>query len=593
MITDSLHVTRPSLGRRLPRLLLLWAGLLGLARAEDPAPNAMAQLVHILVEQKTLTAEQGQLLLQVSEAEKAAVAKQVEVAVRRALPPGAPAPANAATAPAHGSVLVQYVPEVVKQQLREDIKQDVMQQARAENWAAPHSYPAWIDRFKFSGDLRLRYEGQFYPAGNALNELSNFNAINTGSPYDVSAANLSAEPLYNVDQNRSRLRLRARFGTDIDLSGPFTGGLRLATGDTNSPVTANQTFGQSGGFTKYAIWLDRAFVNYDAGLSPTQQLDFTAGRFENPFLATNLLWADDLGFDGAMARGRFRLGSVLTPFFTAGVFPIFNTDLNFASNQPSKLKSEDKWLYAVQLGTGVKLGEDVRFKLGAAYYYFDNIQGRLSLPAHLLTSSDPGSTDALRPAFAQKGNTYMALRDIVPDASNGYGTTNQWQYYGLAAPFREVAVTARGSYEHFAPFLLSFEAEAVKNLGFDVHKVNPLAVNNRLPPPSTATAGTLGAYNGGDLGWTFRLEAGHAAMEKRWDWNVSLGYKYVESDAVVDGFTDSDFGLGGTNLKGYTFSASVALAPRVWMRARWMSADQIGGPRFQVDVLQVDMNTKF
>lgn len=90
-----------------------------------------------------------------------------------------------------------------------------------------------------------------------------------------------------------------------------------------------------------------------------------------------------------------------------------------------------------------------------------------------------------------------------------------------------------------------------------------------------------------------RLNFGDVTLERRWDWSVSLGYKYVESDAVVDGFTDSDFGLGGTNLKGYTLAGQLALAKRVWLRARWMSADSVDGPIFQVDTLQFDVNAKF
>jgi len=291
--------------------------------------------------------------------------------------------------------------------------------------------------------------------------------------------------------------------------------------------------------------------------------------------------------------GKFRLGSVLSPFLTAGVFPVFNTDLNFPSTNAAKDKSEDQWLYAAQLGTGLRLNGDFDFKIGAAYYYFDNIAGRSSTGYTPLTSSDAGDTDALRPAFAQKGNTYMALRNIIPAASNGYGTANQWEYFGLAAPFHELAVTAQGSYLHFSPFIVSFDAEAVENIAFHPKRVARIAVNNRLPPPSDAPATTLGSYDGGDVGWTFNLKVGRGDMDKIWDWSLGLGYKYVESDAVVDGFTDSDFGMGGTNLKGFTFSGSLALAPRVWLRARWMSADGIGGPRYQVDVLQVDVNTKF
>jgi hypothetical protein len=67
----------------------------------------------------------------------------------------------------------------------------------------------------------------------------------------------------------------------------------------------------------------------------------------------------------------------------------------------------------------------------------------------------------------------------------------------------------------------------------------------------------------------------------------------VESDAVVDGFVDSDFGGGGTNVEGYTVYGSLALSPNVWFGVRWMSADEIAGPPLKTDVLQVEVNGKF
>jgi hypothetical protein len=62
---------------------------------------------------------------------------------------------------------------------------------------------------------------------------------------------------------------------------------------------------------------------------------------------------------------------------------------------------------------------------------------------------------------------------------------------------------------------------------------------------------------------------------------------------VIDAFADSDFGLGGTNLKGYFIGANFALGPNVWASARWMSANQITGAPYAVDIIQVDLNAKF
>ncbi len=62
---------------------------------------------------------------------------------------------------------------------------------------------------------------------------------------------------------------------------------------------------------------------------------------------------------------------------------------------------------------------------------------------------------------------------------------------------------------------------------------------------------------------------------------------------MVDGFTDSDFGGGGTNLQGYTFAGALALGPRVVLGLRWMSANEIAGPPLETDILQVDVSGKF
>ncbi|MDI4239613.1 putative porin, partial [Bradyrhizobium sp. Arg237L] len=65
------------------------------------------------------------------------------------------------------------------------------------------------------------------------------------------------------------------------------------------------------------------------------------------------------------------------------------------------------------------------------------------------------------------------------------------------------------------------------------------------------------------------------------------------SDATLDAFADSDFGLGGTNLKGYFLGANVGLSENVWASMRWLSANNIAGSPYAVDVLLVDLNAKF
>jgi hypothetical protein len=72
-----------------------------------------------------------------------------------------------------------------------------------------------------------------------------------------------------------------------------------------------------------------------------------------------------------------------------------------------------------------------------------------------------------------------------------------------------------------------------------------------------------------------------------------LGYKYLERDAVLDAFTDSDFHLGGTDAKGYYFGFDYAFTPRVSARIRYLSANEIDGPPLGIDVVQLDLNASF
>jgi hypothetical protein len=602
-------------------------GLIGVgAAATDPAPpptppspgpssNVTINLIHLMVKRGLITKADSESLIE--EAEQEAIIAQAQaqqaqtqsqapaVAAAPSAPgdqessatPGGPVPAVPSPAvPADGDedVNVSYVPDVVRDQIRDDVKADVMKEARAENWGGTQ-VPDWVTRFHVTGDIRVRVEGDYFPSGNdTTGAFTNFNAINTGSPFNVSSIqNPNFPPEYNVDQTRYRPRLRARLGTEVDLGEGFTAGLRIATGQDDSPTTENQTLdvanqGQGGDFSKYAIWLDRAFIKYEFGSDPSRHVTLQIGRFDNPFLSSSMIWADDIGFDGVMANARYQVANGVTPFLTAGFFPVFNTDFNFASDQPEKFSSEDKWLYAAQLGSEWKINHDFTAKGAAALYYFENVEGRLSSPFVPLSTNDVGDTDDTRPSFAQNGNTYMELRDIVPTAANDYGTIDQYQYYGLATGFTGVALTGTLDFNRFDPFHMQLLGEIVDNLAFDQNSINAIAVNNR-------GAGGTGSFNGGNMGYNVRLTLGQPALQKLGDWNINLTYRYVESDATIDGFTDADFGgpLVGTNLKGYIIGGNLALAQRVWATLRFFSADSIAGPTYRSDLFQFDINAKF
>ena len=131
-----------------------------------------------------------------------------------------------------------------------------------------------------------------------------------------------------------------RFGAQMDLEDGFTFGIRIATGETNTPTSANQTLGvanggQGGDFSKYAIWLDRAFVRYEFSGKHGEDFVVNLGRTENPFFSpSELVWDDDLGFDGLSVSGRYQVTKNVTPFADVRRFPHLQHRAEFLFQPP-------------------------------------------------------------------------------------------------------------------------------------------------------------------------------------------------------------------------------------------------------------------
>ena len=574
--------------------------------AATPTGNVTINLINKLVKRGILDADEAKEMIRQAEVEAEAVRSQSQtdmVAIAQA----AAVQVVAATTPVESGlpaassddIRVTHIPQPVKDQMKEEIKLELATDKVSNQLSSAVRLPKWVQDVKPFLDIRVRYEGDFFPTGNDnTGAFPNFNAINTGAPFD--SAGTQFAPQLNVDQNRNQFKLRARFGADIAMADHFSSGFRIATGQNNSPTSTNQgmgtassaTQGQGGNFSKYAIWLDRAFLRYDSKYEDLLSASAWVGRFDNPFFYTPLIWDDDLGFDGVAATVKGNVTEGLQVFTTGGAFVVYNTDFNFSSNQPEKFSSYDKYLLGVQTGIDWKVADDWKAKVAAAYYNFYNIEGKLSTPYTPLTSSDASNTDSSRPSFAQKGNTYMAIRDILPDASNDFGAINQWQYYGLATKFNVLSLTGRLDYDGFEPVRVSLISEFVQNLAFKKSDINSVAINNRAEA-DPSIVDDIGDFDGSPYGWYGEFRVGTPALSKRWDWQLNLGYRWIGSDAVVDGFNDSDFGLGGTNMKGFTVGGILSLSENVSLGTRWMGADSIAGPQYHTNILYFEINSKF
>lgn len=444
------------------------------------------------------------------------------------------------------AVRVQYVPEHVKKQLRDEIKQEVMAKAQSEGWAYPGSIPEWLNRIEWEGDLRLRYEQDKFSSNNAIPA-----AIEANEGYLPS----------NTTEDRNRWRARARLGANLKINDHFSGGIRLTTGSVDDPVSPNQTLAidNGSGSGKFSFALDRAFLKYEAA----PWLSATGGRFANPWFGTDLVWDPDLAFDGVVAALKPQFNEHLKGFATIGAFPVQEIE------KSNTVTANSKWLYGTQVGIDWAYSGRSSFKMGVAYYDFTDMQGEQTGPSSL----DKNNKTAV--AFHQKGNT-LANISVTPATDT---------LLGLASQFREVNVTAAWDIANFSPVHVVLTGDYVKNIGFDEQAIK-----------SKFGANVLNKFDnriGGDTAWMAKLLVGMPETLKPNDWNVFGAYKRLESNSVLDAFTDSDFHLGGTNAKGWIVGANYGVDKNTWLTLRWFSADQIIGSPLAIDVLMVDLNAKF
>jgi len=540
--------------------------------APAPSENATINLIRLLVEQGILKQDKADALIAQAQNE-AAQAKQAAASTAVAAGPVA----------APGDVRVQYVPAAVRDQIRDQVKAEVMATAKQENWAAPNTFPDWASRISFDGDIRLRDESRYY-SGNNSNEIVDFAKLNNNGPYDVNPnSSTSLPPLLNTREDRENLfRLRARLGMKAVISEEWTAGIRIGTGSDNNPVSTTQNLG--GGFAKKDIWLDQGYLTW----KPMDELTLTGGRFANPFMSTDMLYSNDLNFDGVAAIFDHKLNRDWGVFGTVGAFPVDYTNDTSSSNGFDKEESDNKWLYGAQLGAKWAINSNNRLKGALAYYRFDDIQGQRSSPCEPWAGAPGCDSDGTRAAFMQKGNSVFLLRDITPNPLNP-SATPQPQFVGLASEFNLLDLNVVWDADLPQDFKLRSQGNYIHNLSYDegdMRKRSAGQIVNNLD--------SNGEIESGANAWMVQFTLGNALdLKRKGDWNLFAGYKYIQPDALPDGFNDSSFHLGGTNAKGYFMGGNYGLAKNVSATGRWMSTEAVYGAPFDIDVLQLEINTRF
>ncbi len=207
-------------------------------------------------------------------------------------------------------------------------------------------------RIRWGGDLRYRHE-----------------------QIDAEAANATPE--------RTRHRIRARFGLTSELSDTLSATVQVATnGGNNDPRSTNQTLGE--GFSRKGVGIDLAYVDWH----PVKGLSVQLGKMPLPWeRVDSAFWDNDIRPEGAAVR--FRRG----PFF-ASAFGYWLSERSAAS---------DATLTGAQVGLE---GRVAGAKLKGAIGYFDvgAVRGQV-------TASPQGCGMPFNDAFFEgaQGNTTLDL----------------------------------------------------------------------------------------------------------------------------------------------------------------------------------------
>jgi Putative porin len=468
-------------------------------------------------------------------------------------------------------IRVPYVPESLKNEMRADIKREVLEQARTERWGEPGALPAWLNRIAIEGDVRVRYQMEDWADSNEppLTYLSQI-ATPAWSP-----------DLVNTNQARNRMTLRARLGLTSDLKFGFKAGLRLSTGNTG-PVSTSQTLGGSdGNFGKYSMLIDRAWLQWEAYVP---DLTLGAGRMANPFVGGDLSWSDDINFDGVMANYKRKLDNDRYQVFaTAGAFPL----------QEFETSEREKWLYGVQVGGQLQLTPSSSLTASVAMYDFNGVEGRYDETNPIPTGSAATVSGYLSSQYPrsvrQKGNTLIRINPVL-DVSSGQVVSPVW---GLASKFKPISLSL--AYQNSEMGSAAFKAtlDFIKNSGFDSDDISRRAgfkVENLVDK----TAGSQ-----------LKLQLGSPKQALRGDWQVYLAWRKLERDAWIDAFSDTTWHLGGTNYSGWSLGGLYYVGPRTFVGLKVTSTrglddgvevdgvPNVSSAELKIDAVQLEVNSRF
>jgi hypothetical protein len=395
--------------------------------------------------------------------------------------------------------------------------------------------PEWVTSLKFNGDVRLREESHW-----------------TDSQFAVPAnAPVGTEPQGFVSRNRFRYRFR--FGVVATLFENFEVGLRLTSADPASggsfggnPVSGNTTF-QDNASRKF-IYIDQAYGRWYFVNGPSLSGTITAGKMENPFLTSEMVFDSDYMPEGAAIQLGYQINDKNILKLNGSAWML--DELSTSSNDPYLLGIQARWdsTWSKKLATTA----------GAAAY---TIQNPTSLTTAAVPNQNFGNTRTTN------GTLVYDYNPLVADAAITY-TLDSFPIYKGAFPIK-------------------LGGEYVYNPGAAYHADNyawDLGV----------TFGKAGKRGTWDFSYTYRWLGANAQWEELVDDDFSGFYAAAPP---FPGPGASAGNAGGTNTKGHVLRLAYSPTDALMLSAKWYIVDLINpfpeGAGSHMNHLMVDVSLKF
>lgn len=403
--------------------------------------------------------------------------------------------------------------------------------------------------------------------------------------YDYSVNSNLTDTLTNGIQ-ANWLLTRIRFGAELGDTGPVTGGIRISSGETPNPTVPFVVLADA--FRPAAFGVDQAWAAVRP-LGDRDRLQLVIGRIKNPFwrgsigtVRTQMIWDDDVNPAGAAITGQI--------YKSTGGYPFTVEDTVAYMQIQSLLDTRFAGLTGVVSGVGDQLRFLSKYVDAAVTYYeWWNLNTGLGVPTSqpnlgYVSTQTPSSAFLLLPGL-QSTNTVVNY-GAAGGASTGYldptfkilNPTAQ-----VHVPFKAKALGDPDAYvllDYAHNFLPSHNLTTQGNLA----SPNPATCASCTPVASSGGSRRATQYDDG-VGVTLGARLGDKTYEHAFHpLNVWVTYRYVENDATLSTFTDSDLGAG-TGYQGFALGTNYRIFRNLMASVQYF--DFMGYPLMENHVQRV------